>query len=174
MLIHYWKPSDALSLWNNHKDGMSQDLAHADPDADINIIYNRTLRNIYNYLQTYGTKLDSCNLPQTNDEDRVPDNQDLGIFYKSRASSESILDVENSLNGEQRALYDSVLDAVRENSGKNFFLEAPGGTGKTYLINAITEKLASQGYKVTACASSSIAARDYLTLKDKISIESAT
>lgn len=62
-------------------------------------------------------------------------------------------------NANQRAIYDDlVLDSQGQKAEKYFFVDDTVGTGNTYLMNEIVEKLASQGYKVIPCASSGIAA----------------
>lgn len=62
-----------------------------------------------------------------------------------------------SLNTEQRAVFDCIEMHIREQKSEIFFLDAPGGTGKTYLFNTIVQHLSSQGKGVVAVASSGIA-----------------
>ena len=47
---------------------------------------------------------------------------------------------------------------VRWNEGGMLFLDAPGGTGKTFLINLILAKLSAEGKIALTTASSRIAA----------------
>lgn len=65
---------------------------------------------------------------------------------------------ENQLNREQRIEYDSVMSSVNNNEGKILFLDAPGGTGKTFLINLLLAKVRYGGKIALAVASSGIAA----------------
>ncbi|CAL1378782.1 unnamed protein product [Linum trigynum] len=64
----------------------------------------------------------------------------------------------HSLNMEQFHVYSAVLNSVHNNVGCPFFLYGHGGTGKTFLYNAITAKLRSQSKLVILVASSGIAA----------------
>jgi len=69
-----------------------------------------------------------------------------------------------SLNDEQRAVYDAVTTAVLKRSQhenvdvKPIFLQAPGGTGKTYVLTTIINMLRASGKIVLAVASSGLAA----------------
>ncbi|CAN7132097.1 unnamed protein product, partial [Brassica rapa subsp. narinosa] len=62
------------------------------------------------------------------------------------------------LNADQRAIYDSVLDSVDKKSGKLFFVNGAGGTGKTFLYQTIISRLRSKKQIVLPVASSGIAA----------------
>ena len=57
---------------------------------------------------------------------------------------------------DQRVAYKTIADSIMKEEGKIMFLDAPGGTGKTFLINLILTRVRSQG-KI-AVASSGIAA----------------
>ncbi|XP_046666559.1 ATP-dependent DNA helicase pif1-like [Homalodisca vitripennis] len=59
---------------------------------------------------------------------------------------------------EQRIAYDRIMRAITEQSGGLFFLDAPGGTGKTFLLSLILATIRSQNNIALAIASSGIAA----------------
>lgn len=59
---------------------------------------------------------------------------------------------------EQRIAYEKIMDAVTNQEGGLYFLDAPGGTGKTYLISLILATIRSNGDIALAIASSGIAA----------------
>ena len=58
---------------------------------------------------------------------------------------------------DQRAAYNGILDQVRRKAGGIVFLDAPGGTGKTFVINLLLEKIRQQSKLAVAVASSGIA-----------------
>ena len=62
------------------------------------------------------------------------------------------------MNTEQYAIYNTVIQAVEHNSSECFFIDRPGGTGKTFLYNTILAKVRSYGKIVLPVASSGIAA----------------
>ncbi len=59
------------------------------------------------------------------------------------------------LTAEQRNVYDQLIAAQQ---GEFFFLDAPGGTGKTFLISLVLARIRSQNNIALAIASSGIAA----------------
>jgi DNA replication protein DnaC len=63
------------------------------------------------------------------------------------------------LNEEQRQAFHSIMSAVNnvQHNPKQFFLDGPGGTGKTFLYNAITYAILGEGSGVTPVASTGIA-----------------
>ena len=63
-----------------------------------------------------------------------------------------------TLNAEQRAAFDTIVDAVMNNHLKVFFLNGPAGTGKTFCYNTICSYLWGRRKIVLCAASSGIAA----------------
>ena len=74
---------------------------------------------------------------------------------KQRAYVESNLSL---LTSDQQEVYDSFCSMIDGDDGGMLFLDAPDGTGKTFLINFILAKLRSEGKIALATASSGIAA----------------
>ena len=62
------------------------------------------------------------------------------------------------LNKDQHAIYNAIMQAVEHNSSQCFFIDGPGGTGKTFLYNTILAKVRSYGKIALPVASSGIAA----------------
>ena len=71
-------------------------------------------------------------------------------------NAESML---SSLNVEQRACYERILDSVTQPVATQFFLQGPAGTGKTFLYRCLCGTLCAQGKIVLCVASSGIAAQ---------------
>ncbi|XP_010446027.1 PREDICTED: uncharacterized protein LOC104728793 [Camelina sativa] len=63
-----------------------------------------------------------------------------------------------TLNDKQKEVYGAVINSIDHGRGKLFFLNGPGGTGKTYVYKTIISRLRSQGKIVLPVASSGIAA----------------
>lgn len=59
---------------------------------------------------------------------------------------------------EQKGIYDQIMQTVNNGVGEIFFLDAPGGTGKTFLIRLILAAIRSQNDIALALVSSRIAA----------------
>ena len=62
------------------------------------------------------------------------------------------------LTTDQKQVYDCFCSMVDGNEGGMLFLDAPGGTGKTFLINIILAKLWLEGEIALATASNGMAA----------------
>jgi PIF1-like helicase len=57
----------------------------------------------------------------------------------------------------QKEFVDSVISAIERNQGYGSFVDAPGGTGKTYCLNRLLAFARGNGYETIAVASSGIA-----------------
>jgi ATP-dependent DNA helicase PIF1 len=64
----------------------------------------------------------------------------------------------DSLNAEQRSAYDEIMATVCSKQGRLFFVDGPGGTGKTFLYRALLAKLRSQDKLAVATATFGVAA----------------
>ncbi|XP_076950680.1 uncharacterized protein LOC143623725 [Bidens hawaiensis] len=62
-----------------------------------------------------------------------------------------------TITSEQRAIFDTIKEAVHKNNGGAFFVYGYGGTGKTYLWKTLTSAIRSEGNIVLNVASSGIA-----------------
>ena len=62
------------------------------------------------------------------------------------------------LNAGQRQVFDHILALADANDGGMVFIDAPGGTGKTFLLKVIAATLRLRGEIILAVASSGIAA----------------
>ena len=64
----------------------------------------------------------------------------------------------DTLNEEQWVAYDEIMSSVDTEDGGLFFVDGPGGTGKTYLYRALLATVCSQKKIVVATTISSVAA----------------
>ncbi|KAE9276432.1 hypothetical protein PR003_g29064, partial [Phytophthora rubi] len=76
-----------------------------------------------------------------------------------QSTLQCIVDQEDQLNDGQRAIYDEILQAVDGSAvgEKLFFIDGPGGTGKSTLLRHILAKVRLSGKIAIAVASSGIA-----------------
>ena len=58
---------------------------------------------------------------------------------------------------EQKNVFDTIYDAVEHSRGGLYFIDAPGGTGKTFLLNLLLSKVRLNFGIALATASSGIA-----------------
>ena len=64
----------------------------------------------------------------------------------------------DTLNKEQRASYDEIMSSIDTEDGGIFFVDGPGGTGKTYLYIALLATIRNQKKIAVATATSGVAA----------------
>ena len=135
-------------------------LGNVDIDYNDNI-FNLALSDLQDkVLSMGGRELSEYGFPQPQavDNDRfarvyrreIDYNQDEQQAYVERNSP--------LLTTDQREVYDCFCSMIDSDEGGMLFLDAPGGTGKTFLINLILAKLRSDGKIALATASSGIAA----------------
>ncbi|GFX01509.1 ATP-dependent DNA helicase [Trichonephila clavipes] len=161
-------PSNPKDLWEKYKDYMSEDILHrlraANQNPDIQFtpnVYNEALILIEDICLTIANKalvqlgMPASNRPANNLFDRDLqrekhyDSDELGTFVRTNLPQ---------LILEQRIAYDRIMRAITEQSGGLFFIDAPGGTGKTFLLSLILATIRSQNDIALAIASSGIAA----------------
>ncbi|KAI5888542.1 uncharacterized protein SCHCODRAFT_01057211, partial [Schizophyllum commune H4-8] len=62
------------------------------------------------------------------------------------------------MNADQRTAFDAIIASVNARDGQLFFLNGPGGTGKTFIYKALCHCLRAESSIVLCVASSGIAA----------------
>ncbi|KAL6893835.1 hypothetical protein ACP4OV_007933 [Aristida adscensionis] len=68
------------------------------------------------------------------------------------------MSLSESLNQERRAAYDEIMTSINNSQGGVFFVDGPGGTGKTYLYRALLATVRHQDKIAVATATSGVAA----------------
>ena len=161
-------PSNPKLLWNKYKDDLSQDILHqmcinsANNDLEINEeIINKTLVLIEDmcYLMC-GSLLVKLGMPSPNREINDVFNRELNRErdYDRDELYQLVQTNVPILNTQQKKVYDTLMNAIGSGNGGTFFLDAPGGTGKTFLISLVLATLRQRSDIAIAVASSGIAA----------------
>ncbi|XP_073955775.1 uncharacterized protein isoform X1 [Choristoneura fumiferana] len=161
-------PSNPEDLWMKYRDDMSEDVLHRvrcqtlNPTLQITAeIYNETLIMIEDMCLMMANKVLSClglTAPNRSMQDAFNHELRREQQYDTEALTETVRTTVPQLNEQQRITYDSLIQAVNSGSGGIYFLDAPGGTGKTFLISLLLAKIRSQNEVALALASSGIAA----------------
>ena len=147
---------------------MSEDILHTlrlqHPGLSLDFsenIYNRALQLLEDMcLSMSGKSLQLLGLPSPTGE--LPTNQLCAEILRETNYNIEELALHVSLNEpllvpDQRAAYNAILHHVEENKGGIFFLDAPGGTGKTFILNLLLAKIRQRKKIALAVASSGIA-----------------
>ena len=83
---------------------------------------------------------------------------DADVHMTTEAELIEIQHQVDSLNSEQRPIFEKIMAAINDpNANKCFFLDGPGGSGKTYLLNTIIRVLKSRATIVMPFATTGIA-----------------
>jgi hypothetical protein len=153
------EPATPTSLWDKHCDNLTEDL-FCPYETPLNPqIYNACLLLIEDMVLKMGGKpLDNYGL------NVVHSTQEYNMVEYTRYTQYSVeeqlqflADNEAKLTDEQREIYQSFCSRVDTAQAGIVFLDAPGGTGKTFLLNLILAKIRSQQKVAIATASSGIA-----------------
>jgi hypothetical protein len=125
------------------------------------IIYNRALQRLEDMcLSMSGKSLQHLGLPSPTGD--LPTNQLCAEILRETSYSNEELVLHGSLNEpllfpDQKAAYNAILHDVEGNKKYIFFLDAPGGTGKTFILNFLMAKIRQRKQIALAVASSGIA-----------------
>lgn len=97
-------------------------------------------------------------IPNINDNFQINREYLSETSYNQSILTAFVIENEAKINTEQKIIYDEIINSVNMSKGGMFFIDAPGGTGKTFLINLILSKVRSSGKIALAVASSGISA----------------
>ena len=168
VILTWCEPSNALEIYEHRKEPMAEDFLHQhrtrlrNVELDFNDdIFNLALNDLQDkVLSMGGRELSEYGLPQpqTVDNDRFARVYRREIDYNQGEQEAYVEHNLPLLTTDQREVYDCFCSMIDGDEGSMLFLDAPGGTGKTFLINLILAKLRSEGKIALATASSGIAA----------------
>ena len=165
IMITMCNVSNPLRIWNKYKEDFTEDYLFKAKHINPSAIYSDTLFNlaliyIEDKLQELGGRqLVHYGLPATIRDDMSPLSNDVirETSYNMEELNMFINENENRLTDEQKEIYLLILKSINEKKENIYFLNAAGGTGKTYLINLLLSKVRSMKNIAIAVASSGIA-----------------
>ena len=145
-------------LWNRHLDAMSEDYRRNIQSTSL-AVEQMVLIDIRNLLHSMSKDIKSFPLLDINDTYDAANGIPREIFEESSIyPNADDVALEGSLNNEQRAAFDEIISAIETAQGRVFFVDGPGGTGKTYIYKALLTKICSQNKIAVATATSGVAA----------------
>jgi hypothetical protein len=163
-------PANPLELWEQHKEDICDDCAYilvrkfgiTTPSPEH--IFSLGLCYLREILRNAGSDLEKVGLPELTYNFDLNAEANGNRFIQEQLSfdmvplEEHVLDNRPKLNACQREAYDSVIAAVDARRGGLFFLDGPGGTGKTFVENLLLATVRGRGDIALAVASRGIAA----------------
>nr|CAH0113273.1 unnamed protein product [Daphnia galeata] len=157
----FCNPTDAPDLFERQLPHLMDDFIRNDYDAQV--ARHLTLKWIQEKLALANITMESLNLPVPDFqlihriiEAQLDDNAEATMREKRRLGNLMV----SQLNEGQRAAFDTVMAAINDpdkSMPHQYFLDGPGGTGKTFLYNTLITVLQGQGKTVIAVASTGIA-----------------
>jgi hypothetical protein len=166
-LLLFCSPANPGALWNEFRQHICDDLQH----QLITVLHyeHPTDEDIYDYglylldeiLRQSGNSLHDFNIPVPHQAwgeraaNRLIANH---LSYNRHVEHQEELTQVPLLNNEQREAYLRIVDSVKHERGTVFFLNGPGGTGKTFVYKAVCHHVRAEGWIVLCVASSGIAA----------------
>ncbi|GFR94929.1 ATP-dependent helicase [Elysia marginata] len=154
LLVHA-QPTNPKELWNEFEFPLCEDFIHQSVSRDK--AKNLALIHIENMvLSMNGEALETFGLPKT-DRD-APARWGIEAEYNIQHEQETVQQNRQMLTPEQTHVYNSITQSIDHNTGGIYFLDAPGGCGKPFLIKTLLAPQRSQGRIAIATASSGLAA----------------
>ncbi|XP_075082877.1 uncharacterized protein LOC107802781 isoform X1 [Nicotiana tabacum] len=157
-LLVYCNPADPKKLWEMFEDSMSEDFKHLS-DFEEKGVRHKVLSHINDILHSMGHDINEYKLIPKNirASETAKDAKDIH-FERNIIVSEQDLLLPKRLNVQQLRSYNTIIDRVFSGKQGTFFVDGPGGTGKTFLYRALLATIRSQGFIALATATSGVAA----------------
>ena len=150
-ILMFCYPSNPLELFNNHWMDWGDDFKRA-AEKRQEVLDDKQLRtmvilDIQQRLQSWDKDLKTFRLPEPTPEEldqiHFDERNTLPIVIREELNFD-IKELEGMLKervelftDEQKDVFDTVLEAVREEKPLAMFIDARGGTGKTFVLNTI-------------------------------------
>ena len=171
-LLLFCAPADPSELFRRHLDAMSDDFGRRHRDLPDELRAALTLVDLERQLQQAGKELRDFGLPEVTPDQRarVAELQQAAelrqlprliqeeLEYDAAALRDQVAIQLPTLLPPQRHVFDLVMTAVDGRRPLAVFVDAAGGTGKTYVFNTLLAAVRSQGMVALAVAFSGIAA----------------
>lgn len=161
-------PSNPNQLWMKYRESMSDDILaemrRNHPDLEINFnddIFNRALILLEDRCIEIGNQT-LVQLGMKPPQRGAFDAMNMDLLKEQSYNIEELqryIDQNKPLLIEsQKRAYDTIMNYIENKQGGIIFLDAPGGTGKTFLLNLILAEIRVKKGVALALASSGIAA----------------
>ena len=131
------------------------------PPSPSDDIFVKSLMDIADMLAFWGKSLQDFNLPISPTMSSIDISTREYLFEtaydKDKLMNRCLIKC-NKFNKDQQKVFKRIMDSVTNKCSQNFFyLNAPAGTGKTFLCNALLDAVRGKGHIALACATTGIA-----------------
>ena len=155
--------ADARSLFDEFQDELSEDGKVKSIDAKATpYMINKALIEMKQMFLDFGVDMvKDKNMPEPHmddDQDFLPRELQQEIDRREGLENKDPNQSIAKMNSGQRQILDQIIISVKEKQGRLFAIDAPGGTGKTFLLCTLLDKLRKDGHIAVATAYTGIAA----------------
>ncbi|XP_069147687.1 uncharacterized protein [Solanum lycopersicum] len=158
MLLIYCSPSNPKELWEKFEISLSEDFMRI-PNINTTEICYRVLTHINDILHSVGRDINEFKLIPELIKTSALSKEATDVYYERNLTvSEDDLLLQNKLNTAQKKAYNIILERIFSNKSGAFFIDGPGGTGKSFLYRALLATVRYRGFIALATASSGVAA----------------
>lgn len=170
VILVFCQVADPLALWEKHKESLSEDIrrqieieSHGlEIELCKDTVYNKCLLCLENMIFSMSNQsLQDFGLPPpTQDTNIITVNREYlkELSYNTVQLSDMVAENFPKLNADQKNAYNELIANIDDGLGQLFFLDAPGGTGKTFLLNLLLASVRKDRKIAISVASSGIAA----------------
>ena len=162
-IIVYGNAENPKKLYEDFKEKLCEDLTKKKYGLEepTDFIINECLLELQAMFADQGKDMvKDFKLPQPKamkETDKIPKE----ILEETNYDQEKLKDDARKsyifMNDDQKAVFDAVIDSVNRQVGRLFAIDAPGGTGKTFVLHALLAKVRSEGKIALAMATTGIA-----------------
>ena len=160
VVLVFGMPDEPEKLFDDFGERLAEDLLYERrkqlPDASYDqTVITAALRDINRILLMHNKQLsDFPQMPVP-----PPDNVDMASDddLACTVDTNDLMGRIEMLNAEQRQCFGQVSCAIDSGDAMMFFVDAPGGTGKTHLLNVLLDNARLRGHRALAVASSGVA-----------------
>ena len=135
-------------LWDEFKNNMSEDFLNQARQHNNYMsiefcpeIYNQCLSDLSYRVQDLNSTLTNCGMPQPDVRIELHYEIYQETNYDTYILSQFINEYESQLLDDTREVYHIILNSIENDKGVTFFIDAPGSTCKTFLINQLLAKV---------------------------------
>ena len=163
-IIVFCEVANVLQLWEKHKNNLTEDFLWKFKKQTKNQflqftekLYSLALVDIEQRLKLHKKSLTEMGLPEPQITNVSTDLMEQ-TNYDEKECNEIVEKNLESMNPQQEEFYKAVISSIYQNKPAVYFLDAPGGTGKTFVATTILAKVRSTKHVAIATAFSGIAA----------------
>jgi hypothetical protein len=158
IIMVFCEASNIHYLWDKHFESMSKDY-HCTMSNNLKCVQQIVLKDIDDIVSSMDKDIRDYGLPELDDQDAEQGyhNREVREQY-SLGVNETDLRGMHNLNQEQVFGYMEIIEHVINRKGRVFFVDNPGGTGKTFLYRCLIATIRSESLIAVATATSRITA----------------